>query len=35
MYLGLAAAGGLGYYMYRAGGSPQIAKKEMESEFPL
>lgn len=30
MYLGLAAAGGLGYYMYRAGGSPQIAKKEME-----
>ncbi|RHZ67564.1 uncharacterized protein CDV56_109641 [Aspergillus thermomutatus] len=30
MYLGLAAAGGLGYYMYRAGGDPKIAKKEME-----
>ncbi|EAW09557.1 uncharacterized protein ACLA_037640 [Aspergillus clavatus NRRL 1] len=30
MYLGLAAAGGLGYYMYRAGGDPQIAKKKME-----
>jgi hypothetical protein len=33
MYLGLAAAGGLGYYMWRAGGNPQVAKKEMESEF--
>ncbi|GIK01422.1 hypothetical protein Aspvir_005458 [Aspergillus viridinutans] len=30
MYLGLAAAGGIGYYLYRAGGNPQVAKKEME-----
>ncbi|KAF7121590.1 hypothetical protein CNMCM5793_009060 [Aspergillus hiratsukae] len=32
MYLGLAAAGGLGYYMYRAGGNPQAAKHEMEKD---
>ncbi|GIJ87606.1 hypothetical protein Asppvi_006516 [Aspergillus pseudoviridinutans] len=30
MYLGLGAAGLVGYYLYRAGGSPQVAKKEME-----
>jgi hypothetical protein len=28
--LGLAAAGGVGYYLYTAGGSPKVAKKEME-----
>jgi high-affinity Fe2+/Pb2+ permease len=33
MYLGLGAAGLVGYYLYRAGGSPKVAKKEMESEF--
>ncbi|RHZ66551.1 hypothetical protein CDV55_104923 [Aspergillus turcosus] len=32
MYLGLGATGAIGYYMYRAGGSPQIAKKEMEKD---
>ena len=35
LYLGLAAAGAGGYYLYRAGGNPKIAKQEMKSEFPL
>ncbi|KAF7719701.1 Uncharacterized protein PECH_008887 [Penicillium ucsense] len=30
LYLGLAAAGAGGYYLYRAGGDPQIAKNEMK-----
>jgi hypothetical protein len=34
MYLGLGAAGAVGYYFYRAGGNPQAAKYEMESQFP-
>ena len=33
LYLGLAAAGAGGYYLYRAGGDPQIAKNEMKSEL--
>lgn len=32
LYLGLAAAGGVGYYLYRAGGQPRAAEKKMESE---
>ena len=34
LYGGLAAAGGIGYYMYQAGGSPKLAEKEFEREFP-
>lgn len=33
MYLGLAAAGAGGFYLYRAGGDPQKAKDKMQSEF--
>lgn len=31
LYLGLAAAGGVGYYLYSAGGSPKVAEKKFES----
>jgi hypothetical protein len=31
LYLGLAAAGGVGYYLYTAGGSPKVAEKQFES----
>lgn len=34
LYLGLAAAGAGGYYLYRAGGDVQGAKKEMKGGFP-
>ncbi|KAK0728686.1 hypothetical protein B0T26DRAFT_673176 [Lasiosphaeria miniovina] len=30
--LGLAAAGGVGYYLYSAGGSPKAAEKKFESD---
>lgn len=30
LYGGLAAAGGVGYYLYQAGGSPKLAEKELE-----
>jgi hypothetical protein len=30
--IGLAAAGGVGYYLYSAGGSPRAAEKQFESE---
>lgn len=33
LYLGLAAAGAGGYYLYRAGGDVQGAKKEMKGVF--
>ena len=33
--VGLAAAGGVGYYLYRAGGSPKVAEKEFERESAL
>lgn len=33
MYLGLAAVGAGGYYMYRAGGDPQTAKRDIKREF--
>ncbi|KAK4131188.1 hypothetical protein BT67DRAFT_388730 [Trichocladium antarcticum] len=29
---GLAAAGGIGYYLYAAGGSPRAAEKQFESD---
>jgi hypothetical protein len=31
LYLGIAAAGGVGYYLYTAGGSPKAAEKQFES----
>lgn len=31
LYLGIAAAGGVGYYLYTAGGSPKVAEKQFES----
>ncbi|KAL2175830.1 uncharacterized protein P884DRAFT_293333 [Thermothelomyces heterothallicus CBS 202.75] len=30
--IGLAAAGGIGYYFYSAGGSPRAAEKQFESD---
>jgi high-affinity Fe2+/Pb2+ permease len=33
LYLGLAAAGAGGYYLYRAGGDVKGAKQEMKSMF--
>ncbi|KAL2143726.1 hypothetical protein VTI28DRAFT_10090 [Corynascus sepedonium] len=30
--IGLAAAGGVGYYLYSAGGSPRAAEKQFESD---
>ena len=33
--IGTALAGGVGYYLYSAGGSPKVAQKEFESAFPL
>ncbi|KAK4104185.1 hypothetical protein N658DRAFT_493682 [Parathielavia hyrcaniae] len=32
MAVGLAAAGGIGYYLYSAGGSPRAAEKQFESD---
>ncbi|KAL3424487.1 hypothetical protein PVAG01_03768 [Phlyctema vagabunda] len=32
LYLGLTAAGGVGYYLYSAGGSPKVAEKQFESD---
>lgn len=31
MYLGVAAIGGAGYYLYSAGGNPKAAEKKFES----
>ncbi|KAL2073628.1 hypothetical protein VTL71DRAFT_10954 [Oculimacula yallundae] len=33
LYLGLAAAGGVGYYLYNAGGNPKVAEKQAEADF--
>lgn len=33
--LGLAAAGGVGYYLYSAGGSPKVAEKKLEGASEL
>ncbi|KAJ9654327.1 hypothetical protein H2198_006625 [Neophaeococcomyces mojaviensis] len=30
--LGLAAAGGVGYYLYQAGGDPKVAQKQAEAD---
>ncbi|KAB5525760.1 hypothetical protein GE09DRAFT_480488 [Coniochaeta sp. 2T2.1] len=30
--LGLAAAGGVGYYLYTSGGKPKVAEKQFESD---
>ncbi|CZR59737.1 uncharacterized protein PAC_09631 [Phialocephala subalpina] len=32
LYLGVAAAGGVGYYLYNAGGSPKVAEKQFEAD---
>ena len=29
---GVAAVGGIGYYMYSAGGNPKVAEKKMEGK---
>ena len=29
-FLGLAVAGGAGYYLYSAGGDPKVAQKKLE-----
>jgi hypothetical protein len=31
LLLGVTAAGGVGYYLYSAGGSPKAAEKKFES----
>jgi hypothetical protein len=31
--IGLTLAGGVGYYLYSAGGSPKAAEKKFEGEF--
>lgn len=28
--VGVAAAGGIGYYLYKAGGDPKVAEKDFE-----
>ena len=33
LFLGLAVAGGTGYYLYTAGGSPKVAEKQFERAF--
>jgi len=33
LYVGLAAAGGVGYYLYTAGGNPKVAEKQFESDL--
>jgi len=33
VYLTLGAAGGIGYYLYSAGGSPKVAEKQFESDI--
>lgn len=34
LILGLGAAGGIGYYLYNAGGNAKAAEKQFESRFP-
>jgi hypothetical protein len=31
--VGLAAAGGAGYYLYKAGGDPKVAEKNFEGQY--
>lgn len=35
LLLGLTAAGGVGYYLYNAGGSPKAAEKQFEGTLIL
>lgn len=35
LYLGVAAAGGVGYYLYTAGGNPKVAEKQFEGTLHL
>jgi hypothetical protein len=35
LFLGLAAAGGVGYYFYSAGGDAKAAENKFESVSPL
>ncbi len=32
LVLGLAAAGGVGYYLYQSGGNAKVAEKQFESQ---
>ncbi|KUI58410.1 hypothetical protein VM1G_10026 [Cytospora mali] len=32
LFVGLAAAGGVGYYLYGAGGNPKVAEKRFEAD---
>ena len=34
LVLGLAAAGGVGYYLYSSGGNVKVAEKKFESQSP-
>jgi hypothetical protein len=34
LLLGLTAAGGIGYYLYTAGGNPKVAEKQFEGMSP-
>lgn len=34
LLLGLTAAGGVGYYLYTAGGDPKVAEKQLEGMSP-
>jgi hypothetical protein len=33
LILGVTAAGGVGYYLYTAGGNPKVAEKQFESKL--
>jgi len=33
LWVGVAAAGGVGYYLYTAGGSPKVAEKNLEADL--
>ncbi|CAL3971311.1 hypothetical protein PZA11_007831 [Diplocarpon coronariae] len=33
LFIGLAAAGGVGYYLYNAGGNPKVAEKQAEADL--
>ena len=35
IFIGTAAVGGLGYYLYSAGGDPNVAKKQAEGNASL
>ncbi len=35
LYLGLTAAGGVGYYLYSAGGNPKVAEKQFERAYTI